>query len=1235
MSDPIVSESSRALTVPLRGDPAQRLEQLWADGQRPDLGHFLGGQADLAPIVVAAAVQVDQSYRWRTGEKPRAEDYLRRYPILEKDAEAAVEVIYHELLWREEQGEAVPAEEYERRFPRYAARLRLQLEVHRAMSGGISAPMGEASGSTSGHLVPTSPLAAADDDPATSWPAVPGYEIRGVLGRGGMGVVYRAWQPALKRFVALKMIRSVDSDPELRRRFRREAEAYARLQHPHILQVHEIGEHDGRPYCVLELAEGGNLAQKLKNALQPVHAAAALVQLVARAIHAAHGHGIIHRDLKPANILFGAHDTLKVGDFGLAKLLDREGDLTETGVVLGTASYMAPEMTGGHPGQVGPGVDVYALGAILYELLTGRPPFRAPTAFETLELVRTTEVLPPARLQPGLPRDIDTICLKCLEKRPGDRYRTAETLADDLGRFLANQPIEARRVSRGERLARWCQRNPVLASVTALAAAALLALSGTLIRWTVREHLLSAELGAALIKADYRLSEKDLEHGLVLCEQGNVGPGVLWLARALERAPPEGERLQTAIRTQFSAWGSRLGTLRECFDSPAPLMSAALSPDGRNVWASGGDKRVRRWNVQSKGAREPGLSLQAFVREVLWRPDGKVVATVSRDGTTSFWEAGTGKPWGKPLNFPVRQAAWRGPSGSELFTLGDDGKVRFVDPVRGASRVVALLAAGKLRAANISSDGTTILTGGEDKTIRFWDARTGRPVGEPLALEAPPIGLALSLDSKTVLVSLSTHTQVWDAASRKSVGRSIRHNGTVRAIAFSPDGKTYLTGGSDRTARLWDSATGESAGPPYVHNAPVVAVAFSGNGRTIMTASSDGAIRLWQMAPSPTRGLVLQHEATVPSARFSPDGRTVFTASWDETVRQWQSTTGKECAAPIVQQHPVLALDLRRDGQALLTVCFGTEVHVWNTATGKLLGRPMQHRRRVSRAVFSPDGGKVLTGCYDGSIRLWDVNSGALQFGVENAHPDGTLVVAFSPDGQTACTAGADGVARLWDVAAGRPREPALAHGDRVWAAAFSGNGRLLVTGSYDHRARIWDTETGQQLGPDLWHGNDVVAVAFSPDGKTILTGSEDGTARLWDTVTGNPVSRPLAHADRVVSVAFSPDGRTALTGSWDGTARLWDTATGQSISPPLVHAGRVWMVTFSPDGRLALTSGDDATARLWRLPERAEGDPEQIALRAEVCTGLRLDRNDALHVLDAAAWRERSRRLTQAIGNP
>ena len=472
----------------------QRFENAWNRGHRPALADYLAAAEAERRLLLIELVHEDLEYRLRSGEAARVEMYLERYPELRGDSAVVLNLIASEYGCRRESEPGDLAGELRRRFPEYGSELESRLTPFTGAAPpwpGLVLPPGR-----------STPHATPPVEPIPSLPHVPGYEILGVLGRGGMGVVYKARQVGLKRLVALKMVAAgVLAEPQELARFRAEAEAAAALQHPNIVPIYEVAEHQGQPYFAMELIEGGSLAQAVGREEAP-RCVAELVETLARAIHYAHGRGIVHRDLKPANILLrkseiqdpkseiddpsGVSDfgfrisdfTPKVTDFGLAKRLAGETAGTQTGVILGTPSYMAPEQAAGRTRDIGPATDVYALGAILYEMLLGRPPFQGETPLETLQQVREREAVPPRRLRPAVPRDLETICLKCLQKEPGRRYASAQALAEDLRRFVNGEPVLARPVGAWERGMKWARRRPLAA---ALVLVSLLAVAGLLV----------------------------------------------------------------------------------------------------------------------------------------------------------------------------------------------------------------------------------------------------------------------------------------------------------------------------------------------------------------------------------------------------------------------------------------------------------------------------------------------------------------------------------------------------------------------------------------------------------------------------------------------------------------------------------------------------------------------------------------------------------------------------------
>jgi hypothetical protein len=520
MTQPDARKASSAATGRSRLEEiVEGFERAWQAGPRPDLDAYLPADGPLRRAMLVELVHADLECRLKAGEAARVEDYLRRYPELATTPALVLDLVHREYELRCPREGTLRFEEYARRFPEHGDVLRL-----RWRSWSRRGPL---TGDVPGHG------SASPAVPAEA-PIIPGYEVLGELGRGGMGVVYKARDTRLGRVVALKMVRGgAHAGEEELARFRAEAEVVARLQHPNIVQIHEIGEADGHPFFSLEFCPGGNLADKLAGTPLPPREAARLVETLARAMQAAHEAGIIHRDLKPANVLLLADGTPKITDFGLAKKLDGAPGQTASGAIMGTPSYMAPEQAGGKTREVGPAADVYALGAILYELLVGRPPFKAATTAETLLQVLSEEPVAPGRLQPKLPRDLETVCLKCLHKESRKRYPSAVALAEDLQRFQAGKPTQARPMGTVERGWRWCRRNPAVAG--SLVAAALTLLLGTAVSlyFAVRAEASARTARAALQEKEdaLRRAEETTETLGQLAKFLNLRPEVARLPR--------------------------------------------------------------------------------------------------------------------------------------------------------------------------------------------------------------------------------------------------------------------------------------------------------------------------------------------------------------------------------------------------------------------------------------------------------------------------------------------------------------------------------------------------------------------------------------------------------------------------------------------------------------------------------------------------------------------------------
>jgi WD40 repeat protein/serine/threonine protein kinase len=770
----------------------------------------------------------------------------------------------------------------------------------------------------------------------TPHPKVPGYEILEELGRGAMGVVYKARQQRLNRLVALKiLLPELAGLPEKMARFGTEANAIARLQHPNIVQVFEVGEVDGLPYFSLELVEGGSLADKLGRPW-PVSQAVAFVEQLARAIHYAHERGIIHRDLKPANILLQMADGRlqieteknhaasqsairnlqsaipKITDFGLAKLLDEKTDndhhlwRTQMGVVLGTPPYMAPEQAAGRIREIGPATDIHALGAILYEILTGRPPFRAGSMLETLEQVKFQTPPPPTQLSGKKDAKLDAICLRCLEKDPRQRYPSAATLADDLAGYRS----QSHQVRTGT--PRQGNRPAVVALQIALAIVSTVG-SGLTV-WQVFQaeqrqrsneaSLLEPPSSGATVLPSPRTAGRGLEQppnqeawqalnqALACFNKADVGQGMLWLARSFQVAPPENQALQHLIRVNLASWGSPLKPLS--LEHRARISAVGLSPNGQTVLTASWDLSARLWEANTGKPIGPPLEHNSTVRSAAFSPDGRRVITGAGalDKTARIWDAGTGQLVCPPLQHPCAvSAAQFTPNGNVAVTVGADHAVRLWNAANGQPLKPPLVHWGEVLALAVSPDGRTILTGCSDSAARLWDSQTGMLMGQPISHPGPVLAVAFSSDSQRFLTGCRDgKARLWSTANCSQVAE-FGHKAEVNIVSFSSDGRWILTASQDATARLWDATTLQPHGAILHHSGPITTALFSSDSSTLFIGDA-GTGRFWDVATAMPIGPVLHHPAPITAAAFAPSlgqqGRLLVTGDSDGTARLWK-----------------------------------------------------------------------------------------------------------------------------------------------------------------------------------------------------------------------------------------------------------------------------------------------------------------------------------------------------------
>jgi WD40 repeat protein len=940
------------------------------------------------------------------------------------------------------------------------------------------------------------------------------------------------------------------SDPDRLRRFRTEAETIARLTHENIVQIHEIGDHDGMPYLVLEFCEGGSLDRRLDGVPMKSAEAARLVRTLAEAVEHAHAEGIIHRDLKPANILLGKNGTLKVSDFGLAKTVDQRGQ-TASGMIIGTPEYMAPEQAESRRPEVGPRSDVYALGVILYELLTGRPPFREARPLDTIQKVIKGSPVSPRQLTRETPRDLETICLKAMDKDPGRRYASAGLMAEDLGRWLDGKPIIAQPPSLSYLSAKFARRHRVSLSIAA--AAALIFLGG--LAFSFRAILAAnGRLERQLYATNIGIAERELtqNHDIALAE-----------------------RLLDDCREDLRGWEWRY--LRRLLDGQRP----PLAGHERGLWM------------------------------VDYSPDGRHVVTGSIDGSAKIWDAASGA---LVRSIDIDSAAVPFGLGAYTSRLGiaripvmcveysPDGRYiaagSFAPPRSAASPMGLLrLAIGSRSITEALVDSIGIVT--------IWDAATGELVlkfegqlGVVLSLAYSPDGRRIASSS----INPDNSFVVWDAATGEVVSEVLGHDSQIHRLRYSPDGRSIAASDTDGTLRLWDAETFRPVAAIDAHPAPITGMAYSPDGRRLTTGGEDGAVRIWD-ARSLEPVLELNgHTGSALGVDYSSDGRLIASAGFDKTVRLWDAETGEEKITLRGHTDTVWSVAFSPDpgSDRLASASFDSTARIWDTVpTGRAetLGEvvPSGHEGRVNAVEFSPDGLLLASGAWDSTVRLWDARTGA-GLAVLDGHGATVWDVAFSPDGRRLASASWDHTVRVWDVESRACVLSFDGHTAPVHAVAFGPDGRLVASAGFDGQVKIWDATTGAPVANCDGFVFPVLSVAFSPDGLRVASGGSDRSVKVWDAADGTPLLSLKGHEGAVHSVAFSPDGRRVASGGWDRTVRLWDVGPRPDTSSAprqllLIpgHSDRVNAVAFSPDGARLASASEDKTVRLWDARDGSE----------------------------------------------
>ena len=1077
-----------------------------------------------------------------------------------------------------DRGEAPSQAEWLASYPEFAAEL-AEFFADAARVDSLAVSLRSRTHSSAGGLGSTATIDFQGPGPKGTRPSsrlqkvFGDYELQDVLGRGGMGVVYRARQKSLNRPVALKMIRAgLLASPTMVERFRNEAEVTATLDHPHILPIYDVGEHEGQPYFTLKLVEGGSLASQLNRYRDNPRGAAQLVRILAEAVHHAHQHGILHRDLKPSNIVLDHEGRPYITDFGLARHMQRLTDLTPTGDLLGTPAYLAPEQITGRSADLTTATDVYGLGAILYSLLTGRPPFQEATILATLRRVVDRDPEPPAASNRLVDRDLQTICLKCLEKDPSHRYGSAAELAEELGCWLEGRSIRARSIGPTGKFWRWCKRYPIATALGLTAWLLLIAVVVTLAVSNVRMSRARQEIEAQRSRA-VRESREAVR----------------------QRDAAAYDRYLAQMRLAASDWqAGQMARLEETLDAQIP---SPAQPDFRN-WL---------WYyllAQCHHEQDTLRGHTAAVRSVSWSPDGRQLAAAGDDHTVRIWEAGSEEPRAPSQNSTAGSRGFEHGSGTSSVLRGHFAHVTSVD---------------------WSPDGKRLASGGADSVIRIWDAQTAKQIDMlPGHLRDNVRWVLWGADGQRLISTTEEVVKIWDVAQRKELYAAEGGLSGFRPGAFRSGTQQFAWASLDGIVRCCDTTSGQETAV-YTIRPPGagILVSWGPEGRLRAAVCLSDDLRI--VDPTSSEVVSTLHGCTAqgPAADWSPDGQWLA-ALRGEVITIWD----------VEKKRPVLSLRGHvggvageiawcPDGHRLATAGLDATVKLWDLAELPELPPIAAHRTFVTALVWAPDSRRLASAGADGTAVIWDaatgerlrtVYQGPLALRSLAWSPDGSAVaiglpsgiivrhaerdeevvpshnasiggLAWSPDGRflAAADMGTPPGIDVREVPSGRRVARLQVRHAQLHALAWSPDGRLLVTGGNFGPLHLWDTANWQKLtSPPGYHASRVPALAFSPKGDLLASGGTDRTVRIWDVASRQEVATLRGHNDNVWAVAWSPDSQRLVSASDDGTLRIWDAATGREVVALGQHATALHAVAWSPDGRKLASGGADGTIKIW-----------------------------------------------------
>jgi WD40 repeat protein len=909
---------------------------------------------------------------------------------------------------------------------------------------------------------------------------------------------------------------------------------------------------------------------------------------------------------------------------------------------------MPPEQAAGASHQADARSDVYTLGIVMYELLTGRLPFSGSPQ-SVLRQVLDEDPLPVRALNRDVARDLETICLKAMSKRPSDRYDTARFMAEDLSRWLQHEPIRAKPVGTTVRLWKWARRRPAAAALVGVIAVAIVSVFVVGAWYNLRLRAAHVESQRLLAQAKQMLSQAQAERGVQLLESGDPA-GLLHLAEA--RGTAEGNRQVSESRALLWAgwYDACAGRLLQVGGDDAPIHTAMFTQsDDRLI--TGSDLGVYLWDIAS-GARLGDRMPQIKHVPLAIDGTGELLATAPPDHAPQLWDTSTGAS--RAVQFPSipkvtglclsRDGNLIAVASGSLVWIGEVATGQFFsEPLRHGGDVGQAMA--------FSADGTLLVTTSrlnELGVARVWRIHRSslsiESLGRPLIHDQEIAAVAFTPERATpvrlVTASRDGTARLWDPFTGGVVGDPMRHRDGVSVVAFSPDGSRVATGSFDGTARIWNPKTGRAMTELMRHQGPVRALQFSCNGSLLATGSLDGLVRIWNASNGSMQGWPLRHFGDVTSVSFSHDDRMLASASGGGFVRIWSVVQPAVEAARIFSHSSrVYSLALSRGtGQLMVTGAGDGSVQLWDSDSGSAIHEAWRYTGEMSCVAISPEEDVVACGpCGAGRNRIEfrDTATGRV-LGDQLPIRGAVQSLAYSPDGKMLATGSANGTLQIWDTVGDRRRGRIVRYSEEpsilpIASLAFSPDQKLLAFGSEDRTVRLWDFNSMQLHCSPLWHDARVDAIAFSPDGKRLATASRGMAIRFWEIKGGQAsVVQTIRSQANVQAMTFSPSGQLIATAAADGSVRLWDIATGLPCGRPFLHDATATAVSFTPDGEWLATASFDKTARIWRLPQHlGDSNLRLIHLRTVVALGAQLDSQGNVESVPWPEWQ----RLRKELG--